>query len=71
MDWLYPILDMAVVEQISPALWQPWSPAPGWFHWQGGSMETLCDEHAFLHYFIPEARRLWKEQGTSRIRSES
>ncbi len=77
MDWLYPILDMAVLETVvpeaAPFLWQLKSPAPDWFRWQTAesvSMEALAEEFAFLDFFVPEAFRLRETSGLQRVRSE-
>ena len=70
MDWLYQMLDMAVVEQVAPLLWQPRTPTPAWFRWLGGAIESLGEEFAFLDFFVPEAFRLREESGTARVRSE-
>lgn len=69
MDWILPILDLAVIEPVSPGTWKPRPPLPVWFQWPGGDLQSLANEYPLLETFLLDAMPFWDRGQHGRLKS--
>ncbi len=69
MDWILPILDLAVIEPVTPGLWKPSPPVPDWLGWAGGDLQSLGNEFPMLETFLLDAMPFWDRGQRGRLRS--